>query len=47
LEETAYWIELIHEASVGPKDQCLPLLRETAELKAIFSSIAINSSRGA
>ena len=39
LDETAYWLELLVEASIVPADKLPPLLAETDELIAIFVTI--------
>ena len=40
LEETLYWLELLEEAGLFPKERIKPIQLETAELKAIFITIA-------
>jgi len=37
-DETAFWLELIIEAAILPKEDILPLLSEANELAAIFVS---------
>ena len=39
IEETIYWIELIHEADIGPAAMCQETLAEIQQLRAIFISI--------
>jgi len=39
LDETAYWLELIIEANVFNEQKVLPLIQETKELNAIFTTI--------
>ena len=36
LEETVYWLELLGEAEILPKERLKPLCNETEELIAIF-----------
>lgn len=40
LEETRYWLELITEAGVMPKEKLSALLDEATQLNAIFTTIA-------
>jgi len=40
LDETGYWLELIRESGITPKDRLEPLLKEDDELIAIFVTIA-------
>ena len=40
LEETAYWLELLVDASIVPEKRMADLLNETDELIAIFASSA-------
>jgi four helix bundle protein len=39
LEETIYWLELLHESKTVPHSQVAPLLDETNQLTAIFTTI--------
>jgi four helix bundle protein len=39
LDESSYWIELLIEADIVSEPKLLPLLNETNELIAIFTSI--------
>src|ERR1039458_3574082 len=39
LDESFYWLELLIEAEIVPKPKLEPLLKETDELIAIFTSI--------
>ncbi len=39
LDETSYWLELIIEAKIFSENQVKPLIDETNELNAIFTSI--------
>ena len=39
LEETAYWLELITDANLFSKDRIDPLVSETRELNAVFTTI--------
>jgi four helix bundle protein len=39
LDETAYWLELIVEAKIFNEEKVSPLVRETKELNAIFTTI--------
>jgi len=43
LEETAYWLELLTDAKLGPMDVLLPISQECNELTAIFVTIIKNS----
>jgi four helix bundle protein len=37
-DESAFWLELILEGDLGPKDQATPLLKEANELVAIMAA---------
>lgn len=39
LDETAYWLELITEAKIFNEQKISPIIRETKELNAIFTTI--------
>jgi four helix bundle protein len=39
LDETAFWLELLVEANIMPPDKMTPLLDETDQLIAIFTTI--------
>lgn len=39
LDESGYWLELLGEAGITPKDRLEPLLKEDDELIAIFVTI--------
>lgn len=41
LEETNYWLEIIIEAGIFPEQRIKPLIGETNELIAIFTTIVI------
>jgi four helix bundle protein len=43
LEETGYWLDLLVESGIVPKQRLADLQRETRELAAIFASIAIRA----
>ena len=43
LEETAYWLELLADGNILPKNKLSGLLQETKELTAIFVAIIKNS----
>jgi four helix bundle protein len=37
-DETQYWLELLHDASILPASRLEPIMREAAELTAIFTA---------
>jgi four helix bundle protein len=39
IEETAYWLELLVDAAIVPKEKLAPLREEVEELTAIFVTI--------
>jgi hypothetical protein len=41
LEESAYWLELLHYAGIGPDNS--PIREETEELLAIFVTMVRNA----
>jgi four helix bundle protein len=43
LEESEYWLELLHESGFVNDNQLIGVKRETGELKGIFVSIARNT----
>jgi four helix bundle protein len=45
LSETEYWLELIASERILPSDRLAPLVEETRELIAIFTTI-IKKARG-
>jgi four helix bundle protein len=42
LEETIYWLELLHESGVVSSDRISSVIKETRELTAIFTTIDKN-----
>jgi four helix bundle protein len=42
LEETLYWLELIHEAGIFPEERLKPLHQEAEELIAMFVTMVKN-----
>ena len=45
LEETVYWLELLVDSGIIPKDRLLPLITEADELTAIFVSSVKGAKR--
>jgi len=45
LDETAYWLELLVESRIVAANLLAPLLRETNELIAIFTSSAVTAKK--
>jgi four helix bundle protein len=45
IEETAYWLELIVDAGIVPKEKLAPLRQEIDELTAIFVAILKRSKK--
>ena len=45
LEETAYWSELLVESNIVEKDRMNPILTETDELTAMFTSSVITAKK--
>ena len=45
LEETAYWSELLVESDIVKKDKMNPILTETDELTAMFTSSVITAKK--
>src|SRR4051812_42939435 len=43
LDETSYWLELLVDSQILPTAKATPLLRETDELLAIFTTISKNT----
>lgn len=43
LEETEYWLELLHESGCCPADRLTGVKKETGELKGIFVTIVRNT----
>ena len=46
LDETRYWLELLLESEILPRAKANPLLQETDELLAIFTTISKNTKAG-
>ena len=45
-DETAFWLELLDEASITSERQIDPLLQEAGELVKIFAASRLTASRG-
>ena len=45
LDESAYWLELLNESKILPTQKLQPLMQETDELIAIFTTIVKNRKR--
>ena len=45
VEETAYWLELLVDAAIVPKEKLAPLREEVEELTAIFVTRSSNGRR--
>ena len=44
-KESLYWLRLLVESRIVPKDRLTPLLQETEELTAIITAIILNAKR--
>jgi len=44
-DETIFWLELILESNLLPKEKVAPLLKEADELTAIFTTMLINAKK--
>lgn len=44
-DETIFWLELILESNLLPKEKVAPALKEADELTAIFTSMLINAKK--
>lgn len=45
-DETVFWLELIQESELLPKEKTALLLKEADELTAIFTTMVINAKKG-
>lgn len=44
-KESNYWLRLLRDSKIGPKDEIVPLIVESKELTKIFSSIVLKSKK--
>ena len=44
-DETIFWLELISDSNLLPKEKVAPILKEADELTAIFTSMLINAKK--
>lgn len=44
-DETIFWLELISESNLLPKEKVAPLIKEADELTAIFTTMLINAKK--
>lgn len=44
-DETIFWLELISESNLLPKEKVGPLIKEADELTAIFTTMLINAKK--